>query len=189
MTRGLRAGAFALAGCVLVAQAGAAGARDGAPAASSTAAEADPGASGARTAFERFKGLEGRWIGSSTKGWEERITFETIAGGSAVVETSFDAHPSEKMLTVFHMDGDRLVLTHYCVAGNQPRMVATGFEDGGATVTFTFLDGGGLRSRDQGHMDSVVFRFVDRDNAVARWSWYEDGAERWLEEIRLQRLP
>ena len=141
----------------------------------------------ARAAFERIRRLEGAWVGESTKGWTEEVTFRSIAGGSAVVETSFDAHPGETMLTLFAMDGDRLRLTHYCVAKNQPRLEATAFGDGGRTVTFTFVDGGDLPSRDRGHMDQAVFRFEDDDHVVARWTWYQAGQERWLEEIRLTR--
>ena len=32
----------------------------------------------------------------------------------------------EDMISMFNLDGDRVVLTHYCAAGNQPRMVASG---------------------------------------------------------------
>jgi hypothetical protein len=142
----------------------------------------------ARAAFERFKKLEGHWKGRSTKGWEETITFKTIAQGSVVVENSFDAHPNETMLTMFHLDGDRLMLTHYCVAKNQPRLVATSFGDEGKTIAFTFLDGTNLPSRDRGHMDQAVFRFLDDNRFTSQWTWYQDGKESWMEEIRLERM-
>jgi hypothetical protein len=137
----------------------------------------------AKATFERLAHLEGRWIGHSTRGWTETVNYQVIAGGSAVVETSFDAHPGETMLTIFHLDGDRLLLTHYCVAGNQPRLVASTFDNGGKTVTFTFLDSTNLPSRDRGHMDKAVFTFVDDDHMTSRWTWYQDGREQWLEEI------
>jgi hypothetical protein len=141
----------------------------------------------ARAAFEQFKKLAGEWRGRSTRGWEEAVSYKTIAGGSVVVSTSFDAHPNETMMTMFHMDGDRLMLTHYCVARNQPRLVATSFSDDGRTVTFTFLDGANLPTRDRGHMDKAVFRFLDDDHVASRWTWYQDGKERWMEEITLER--
>lgn len=140
-----------------------------------------------RLAFERFKKLEGRWKGRSTKGWEEDVSYRTIAGGSVVVGTSFDAHPNETMLTLIHLDGDRLMLTHYCVAKNQPRLVATSFADDGKTITFTFLDGTNLPSRDRGHMDKAVFRFIDENHVTSRWTWYQNGKESWMEEISLER--
>ena len=93
------------------------------------------------------------------------------------------------MVTMFYLDGDRLMLTHYCVARNQPRLVATSFADAGKTITFTFLDGTNLPSRDKGHMDKMVFRFIDDNHAVSHWTWYQDGKEKWLEEINLERIP
>lgn len=141
----------------------------------------------AQAGFERFKKLEGKWRGRSTKGWEEIIHFKTIAQGSVVVETSFDAHPNETMMTMFYLDGDRLLLTHYCVARNQPRLEATAFEDDGRTITFTFRDATNLPSRDQGHMDKAVFRFADNNHYSSQWTWYQDGKESWMEEIKCER--
>jgi hypothetical protein len=136
-----------------------------------------------RAAFERFKALAGTWEAKSTKGWDERLTYEVIAGGSAVLETSIDAHPGETMATVFYMDGDRLLLTHYCVAKNQPRLETTFFQDGGRTVVFTFRDGANIPTRDRGHMDRAVFTFEGPNRLKSRWTWYEDGQEKWMEEI------
>ena len=142
-----------------------------------------------RAAFERFKRLEGKWRGRSTKGWEETTSFKTIAAGSVVVSTSFDAHPNETMMTMYHLDSDRLILTHYCVAKNQPRLVATSFADDGKTITFTYLDGTNLPTRDRGHMDKVIIRFQDDNHVTSQWTWYQAGKESWMEEIQLERIP
>jgi len=93
------------------------------------------------------------------------------------------------MATAFHMDGDRLMLTHYCVAKNQPRLEATSFEDGGRTVVFTYVDGGNIPNRDRGHMDKAIFRFEGPDRMTSRWTWYQDGKEKWMEEIVQTRRP
>jgi len=141
----------------------------------------------AQAAFERFKKLEGQWHGRSTKGWEETVSFKTIAQGSVVVENSFDAHPNETMMTMFYLDGERLMLTHYCVAKNQPRLEATSFENDGKTITFTFIDATNLSSRDKGHMDKAVFRFIDDNKFSTQWTWYQNGKESWMEEIVCER--
>ena len=160
----------------------------GAPPSRAAEGRAESGKGGAaRAAFERFRGLEGTWRGESTRGWAEDVFFKPIAGGSAVMETSFDAHPNETMVTMFVLDGDVLDLTHYCVAKNQPHLRATAFDEDGRTVTFTFVDGGNLASRDKGHMDKAVFRFEDADHVTTRWTWYQDGKETWMEEIRMRR--
>ncbi len=136
-----------------------------------------------KAAFERLKALSGDWDGKSTKGWEETLQYRTIAGGTTVLETSFNAHPGEEMATAFYMDGDRLMLTHYCVAKNAPRLEATAFGESGKTVFFTFVDGANIPTRDRGHMDKVVFRFEGPDRTTSRWTWYENGTEKWFEEI------
>lgn len=158
------------------------------------AAETGPSDEGERApaeaAFERFKALAGRWAGSSTEGWKDEVEFSVIARGSVVMAVSaFEAHPGETMVTMFHLDRGRLMLTHYCVAGNQPRLVATELAGDGSELTFTWLDGTGLASRDEGHMDRVAIRFAEDGSYSSRWTWYRDGESSWMEEIRLERVP
>lgn len=138
-------------------------------------------------AFERLKRLSGVWKGRSTKGWEDQVTIDVIAGGSVVRSSSFNAHPGETMLTLYHLDGDRLMLTHYCVARNQPRMVASRFEDDGKTIKFDFLDATNLSSPGAGHMHSSLFQFRDDSHFTSRWTWFQDGKESWMEEIVYER--
>jgi hypothetical protein len=90
-------------------------------------------------------------------------------------------------MTMYYLDGNRLMLTHYCIAKNQPRLVATSLTDEGKTITFTFLDGTNLPTRDRGHMDKAVFRFVDDNHITSRWTWFQNGEEKWMEEIQLER--
>lgn len=144
----------------------------------------------AKETFERLKAFEGHWVGQSTKGWTDTLGYKTVAGGSVVVEESFGAHPNETMYTMFSLDGDRLLLTHYCVARNQPRLVATEFgrSDSGEVVVFTFLDITGAKSRDKGHMDKCRLTFVSDSLTKVQWTWYQDGQESWMEEILQKRV-
>lgn len=139
-------------------------------------------------AWERLKTLQGAWNGRSTKGWTDRVEYKLIAGETCLVEISFDAHPNETMLTIWHMDGDRLMLTHYCVAKNQPRLVLTGLSDDARELTFEFLDATNLPSRDTGHMDKLVMT-IDADTYAAQWTWYQKGRETWMERIEHARTP
>jgi len=144
--------------------------------------------------FERIKNLDGAWHTRSTKGWEENQQFHVIAKGSAVTSESVPVAnptgnaPVAPMLTVYHMDGDRLLLTHYCEAGNQPRMVATSIEDEGRTVHFSFLDATNLVSNSAGHMHSVVMTFSGDNHFSERWSWYQNGKEQWMESVQNERV-
>lgn len=139
--------------------------------------------------FEKFKALSGRWRGESTAGWEGDSVYRVLARDSVVMDTSeFDDAPGRGMATMIHMDGDRVLLTHYCEARNQPRLVATAVEDDGRTVVFTFLDATNLPSRETGHMDKVVYRFDAPDQFRSRWTWYQKGQETWFEDIRYTRV-
>jgi predicted enzyme related to lactoylglutathione lyase len=140
----------------------------------------------AQLAFERLCALAGSWEGRSSAGWTSRSELEVIARGSALLErTNFEAHPGETMLTLFHKDGSELVLTHYCVAGNQPRLVAREITPDG--LHFVFRDATNIASRDQGHMDEARFHFEGPDAFSSRWSFYQDGATSWMEEIHYRR--
>lgn len=147
--------------------------------------ETDTGAQ-ARALFERLLGLEGEWVASSTAGWETVTRFEVAARGSVVMSTTY-FDEGATMHTLYHLDGDRLMLTHYCEAGNQPRLVATDYQNGGRAVTFTFLDATNLPSRDHGHMDKAIYRFLGESSFSSRWTWYQDGEETWMEEIVYRR--
>ena len=142
----------------------------------------------AAAAYERFKNLAGEWVGKSTKGWTNRKTVSVIARDSAVMNVSHGSHPGETMVTMIHMDGEQLMLTHYCVARNQPRLQATSVEDEGRRLTFSFRDGTNLPSRDKGHMDKVIFQFKDDDHYTSQWTWYQDGQESWMEQIVYERV-
>lgn len=144
----------------------------------------------ARETFERLKKFEGHWVGQSTKGWTDTITYKTVASGSVVVEESFGAHPNETMYTMWSFDVDRLIMTHYCVARNQPRLVASEFSksDSGDVVVFNFLDITGAASRDKGHMDKCRITFLSDSLTKVQWTWYQDGKESWMEEILQKRV-
>ena len=107
-------------------------------------------------ALKHFRSLAGTWEGKSTKGWDNEMSARVIAKESVVVMSDFDSHPGEAMLTTVHLDGKDLLLTHYCIAGNQPRMVASKISEDGREITFQFRDATNLPSRDHGHMDKAV---------------------------------
>jgi hypothetical protein len=145
----------------------------------------------ARRAYETIKSLAGTWEGKSSKGWTEVLTIRTIAAGSSVIEESRFAHdekPENNMVTMYHLDGEHLMLTHYCMAKNQPRLRATQFSDDGKKITFEFLDGTNMASRDVGHMDKVVVQFEGPDRFRSQWTFYAKGKEQWMEEITYKRV-
>jgi hypothetical protein len=157
--------------------------------AESDARASPPSAEEARQVFDNLRALEGSWSASSTRGWQGENELRVLARGSVVAAaTGFPDAPTHSMQTMIHLDGDRLLLTHYCEAGNQPRLVLSEVSDDGSRAVFTFLDATNLPSRDHGHMDRAVYRFVDGDAFTSRWTWYAEGREEWLEEIVHERV-
>ena len=128
--------------------------------------------SAAQTEFAQLKSLAGTWEGKTVQGAPVKVDYRLTSGGSALMST---IHEHGDMITMIHLDGtDRLLLTHYCSMGNQPRMVATASPDG-KTVTFKFLDATNLDSPQSGHMDSVVIAMASPDHHTETWNFTDHG--------------
>jgi hypothetical protein len=133
--------------------------------------------------FDKLKTLAGSWQGKTSSGQAVEVRFRVTSGGSAVMS---EIMGEENMITMFHLDGDRLLLTHYCAAGNQPRMKATASPDG-KTLRFEFLDATNLGSPQAGHMHRVIFTFPDADHHTEEWFFVQDGKEAAHERFKLER--
>ena len=132
--------------------------------------------SSARKSFDQLKGLAGDWEGKTAQGKPLSVSFRDTAGGSALLSEIHGTGP-ENMVSMFHLDGtNRLLLTHYCGAGNQPRMTATASADG-KTITFTFLDATNLSTPDSGHMQRVVIAILDKNHHTEDWTFQAPGNE------------
>ena len=138
------------------------------------AALAAPDAPDAKTSFAWLKSLTGTWSGKSSEGKPVQVSYRLTAGGSALMSEIQGMH--EDMITMFHLDGDRLLLTHYCASGNQPRMVATASPDG-KVVTFDFLDATNLPNPETPHMHRLVVTLVDPDHHTEEWDYTAQGKE------------
>ncbi len=139
--------------------------------------------SDAKTTFEHLKALNGTWEGKSPDGNTVRVAFRPTSGGSALMSEVMGEH---EMITMFHMDNDRVLMTHYCGAGNQPRMQASASPDG-KTITFTFVDATNLSRPKDGHMHKLVITMPDADHHSEDWTFAQDGKET-REHFELARL-
>jgi hypothetical protein len=92
------------------------------------------------------------------------------------------------METVYYLDRDRLLLTHYCMAHNQPRMQAESFDPSTGDLRFAFLDATGLSNPNAGHMHNVSMRFVDSDHVNADWQFFQDGKLKMTESVQYTRV-
>jgi len=148
--------------------------------------KSSPPKSDAQKSFDTMKSLAGSWQGAVTMNppmhdmanAKTDVTLRVTSRGNALVHemkeagvtddpTKYD-HP----VTMFYLDGDRLLLTHYCDAGNRPRMTARTSSDG-KTVEFDFVDVAG--PTDHGHMQHAVFTIIDGNHHIEDWTYLMPG--------------
>ena len=126
--------------------------------------------------LELIKKLSGDWSGKASHGdgqVDSKVTYRVTSAGSAVMETLFCGTDHE-MITMYHADGDGLVLTHYCAVGNQPRMKAIPSNDP-KKIEFKFLDGTNLDAAKDMHMHELTIEFLDDDHIKSEWVMFVAG--------------
>lgn len=127
----------------------------------------------AQKAFTTIKSLPGTWEGNSAMG-PVKVTFKTTSGGSAVMSEILG---KEDMISMFNLDGPgRLLMTHYCAVGNEPRMEASVSPDG-KVITFNYVDATNLASPDAAHMHRMVLTLIDENHHTEEWMFVDHGKE------------
>ena len=123
--------------------------------------------------FEKLKSLAGTWETKAPDGTSSTVTYAVVSNGSVVMETI--SHTAEaNMVTMYTLDGDRILMTHYCGIGNQPRMRATVPSGEVNELKFKFVDGGNMKKNDM-HMHALHMKFIDDSHLEATWSLYDKG--------------
>jgi hypothetical protein len=127
-------------------------------------------------AFERFRGLAGEWIAAEdtpmVKKGDLVARYALTAGGSAVVETLLPGSEHE-MVTVYTAEGPDVVLNHYCLNANAPRMRAKA--PAGTRYEFAFDGGSNIDAAHTKHMHSAWIEFVGKDELKSEWTELEHG--------------
>ncbi|HEX9728632.1 MAG TPA: hypothetical protein VGA37_09015 [Gemmatimonadales bacterium] len=141
-------------------------------------------ASSATQAFERLRSLAGAWtfrdsleqgsVSARPLTVTGTVSYALVSNGTTIQETvNGPDHDTAEMISMIRVDGDRLVLDHYCSAGNQPRLVSRGLE--GNQVRFVFESGTGLASSGTGHIHAATFTFLPAGGFESHWTWLEPG--------------
>lgn len=127
--------------------------------------------------LEKLKKLAGTWLMADADGKptdQVASIIKVTAGGSVVHETLFPGQPME-MVSVYAVDGKDLVMTHYCVLGNQPRMKADP-QSKPNQIVFQFTGGGNLDPAKDKHMHESTLTIVDADHIEVNGCGWENGA-------------
>ena len=145
-------------------------------------AEDAPGAGAA--AFEQLKLLVGEWRGRRPDGREIGVNYRMSAAGTVLVET-WHLGPGRESLTVYHLDGNALMATHFCPQGNQPRLRMR--RAGGGRFDFAFHDATGLQPGRAVQHDFWIE--IGADATITRSETYVQGEEAETETITYARVP
>jgi len=155
--------------------------------------------SDAQKSFTQLKTLAGKWQGAVTMdppmaqmgNPSLELTLRVTSRGNALVHEMHeqgkpdDPAKYDHPVTMLYLDGDRLLLTHYCDAGNRPRMVARTSPDG-KTVEFDFLDVSG--STQYGNMHHAVFTIIDANHHTEDWTFMMPGDKPMHAHMDLKRI-
>jgi hypothetical protein len=134
----------------------------------------------AREAYERLKSLVGTWNNdvSSSKPMKHdagsKVVYRLTGADSALVETDFP-NSHHEMMSVYHLDGDELRMTHYCAAGNQPRLRLDRASSTPSCLVFVFDGGSNLDPGKDMHIHGMTLTFEKDGEVKAAWEGYADG--------------
>ncbi len=141
-----------------------------------------------KEALELMKGLAGEWQGTMPEKSDApplTVTYRVTSAGSAVMETLFPGSDHE-MVTMYYLDGDKLVLTHYCAMANQPHM-ALQKSSTPQELVFDFTGGSNVNPRKDSHMHSARIHLINADTLAAEWTPYKEGKPSDVTKFQLTR--
>jgi hypothetical protein len=125
-------------------------------------------------AFDQLKSLAGDWTHKDSSGMPVKVTYKVISNGSVVME-NLQPSTGPEMVTMYSLEGDRIVATHYCSAGNQPTMQTAPLTAATGKYDFTFVRLGGAKSPDEGHMVGLSVSIPDKDHLNQTWTFQDHG--------------
>jgi hypothetical protein len=128
----------------------------------------------ANAVFEKLKGLAGTWDASmvTADGEKTKVIYAVSANGTVVQETSFAGSPHE-MITMYTVDGDSIVATHYCAGDNQPTLRLDAAKSKGDELVFDFVNVRGKNTK--GHINGLTMKFGADGKVEEAWSTTNEG--------------
>jgi hypothetical protein len=126
--------------------------------------------------FDRLKALVGTWEAPGPQGHTMTNTIRLVSNGTALEETIQSAE-EDQMVTLYTPNGNRLAMTHYCAAGNQPRMESPAVTGDQKEFEFSLTGITNLANPNAGHMRHLLIQIADQDHFTEKWTWRENGKD------------
>lgn len=138
-----------------------------------------------RAAFAQLQTLVGEWEGKTEKGRALKVSYRLTANNTVLIET-WTLGPTRESLTLYHMDNESLLATHYCPVGNQPRLR---FKEGGSAslFAFEFVSATNLPKPEAAHQHRFEMELLDA-NSFARSETYLENGKGEPERIVYSRI-
>jgi len=138
--------------------------------------------------FEKLKSLVGHWETEKTNMEKGSLDLQLTAGGTAILETfrTVEEGKPVEMITMYFPDGEKIRLTHYCMAGNQPTMSGR-YDAATKTIKFDFVSATNLKSADDGHMHHATYTFIDDDHFKTNWTFRKNQKDAFTEDVTYVR--
>jgi hypothetical protein len=124
-------------------------------------------------AFDEIKGLAGNWAGQTADGKPVTASYQVVSAGSCVMET-LDPPDHGTMITMYRVEGGRLVMDHYCAMNNVPHMRGTRSADG-KQIDFAFTGASNMSGPKDAHMHALKLTFDDSEHLTHEWSMQAQG--------------
>jgi hypothetical protein len=154
----------------------------------------------AKAAFAQLKTLKGTWKGeivhdhqaaqkkehSDHHPDQATVTFKLTGAGSALIETQFPGSDHE-MVSVYHLDGDDLRMTHYCAMGNQPRVKLDRAHSQPDHLIFLFDGGTNLDPEKDMHIHGLEISFHQDGKVTSAWEGYVHGKKMGITSFNMTR--
>lgn len=139
------------------------------------ATEAAHSTPSAAQAFAELSSLVGAWRGRFPDGREHTVTYRLTAGGTVLVET-WALAPGRESMTLYHLDGDALLATHYCPQGNQPRLRLVAGKQADR-LSFELKDGSNLYVPGKWHQHAMWIEVKSKDAFTRSETYFPNGSE------------
>jgi len=123
----------------------------------------------AQKAFDNMKKLAGTWQGT-IMGISINVTIRLASSGTAILhEANTDGgRPPNHEITMFYVEGDRLLATHYCDGANRARFEGKMSPDGKMNE-FNLLDVAG--STRGGLVKRMAFTVIDENKHLVEFTF------------------
>jgi hypothetical protein len=123
--------------------------------------------------FKQLVSLVGEWDAVQDGVPVTEIYTLTANGSALMAETKPGNDPA--MITMFTVDSNHLIATHYCSARNQPEMETGIPEDLQKGVTFSLVRVTGMKTPDDWHNTGLTITLEDKDHMTQRWTYLYKG--------------